>query len=612
MKPHHHSASRPSHSASFSLQAFRLSGFFLSLQAFSLSALARKPPENTNNPNLLPPAVTSVPAPVPPVKITLPPHPWGVYAWGATFTRTDIPKDIELRGAPITMKWDSLEPEQGKYNFDKELRRPLEELKRRGLHTHIMLWVAPFTPKWLYDKAGVPRVRVPERKGDIDKSTYPYYFDERYQKHLRATVKAIADYVAKLPADLKERIIFVQVAEGATGDGAPYKGAPLDPQYTITREQWNAYRRAIWGYYQSVFQRADGSLAIPILVNGDANFEPENAWLLERSHTFGVKHGMFSHGYIVSDNIERLENWEKFRAQVLAKGLRVFTRGEEDAEWKTYGWKKNNPPAAFYWNALFALHCKLDVWNIPVDALQSLPLAETVRIFNRYAGHNDPDTSPVAFCALRRGLNAADTTAFPEDTYGKADKKNVDRYLAIAKAHAHLGAKQGDPEKALGGGIQNRHSNDYNDVGWNFIPGNFERFLTQLRPDETSIGMWRIDNHPYSHFVRRFDTATGRACMTFRIADNFFASPAAPSAVKIRVVYLDKGNGVWELVHATTTGEKVARRVTNADTGKWLDLTLTLPDAVWDHRLPGGGDLALRHASGADTTFHIIELERAR
>lgn len=552
----------------------------------------------------------------PPASTKLPPHPWGVYAWGGNAEQAlkSIPAGIPVRGIPIGWRWKNLEPEQGKYAFDQQVRALLEALKRKNLYTHIMLWVAPETPRWLYEQAGVPEVKVPTRiapSRKVHTPTYPYYLDPRYKEILHTTVKALADYIARLPEDLKSRIIFIQVAEGATGDGQPYKGEPIDKKYRITTPQWNEYRRATWAYYQTQFQRPDGSLNIPILVNGDANTPVENQWLLDNCDNFGVKQGMFSHGYLVSDSIERLANREAFRAEALARGHKIFTRGEQDEEWNVCGWSKQNPPAAFYWSALFALHCKLDVWNIPTDALASKSInEETVRLFNRYAGHNEPAASPVAFCALHRALNAADTTAFPVDKYGEALKTNTDRYLAIAKEYAPCGARQGDPDKAIGGGMKNRQADDQNDVGWNVIPGNYERHLTQLRPEETSLALWHLDKHPYSQFVRRFDAASGRTTMTFRIADKFFAAPSEPTPMKIRVAYLDKGAGAWELLYATPGGEKTARRVTNTNSGKWRDITLTLTDAVWDHRLPGGGDLALRHAGGDDTIFHIIELER--
>ena len=113
-------------------------------------------------------------------------------------------------------------------------------------------------------------------------------------------------------------------------------------------------------------------------------------------------------------------------------------------------------------------------------------------------------------------------------------------------------------------------------------------------------------------FARRFDSVTGRKTMSFRIADGFFAQPAGPQTVRLRVVYLDAGKGRWDLAYATAKGEQVARSVELTGSGEWRDVSVTLPDAVWDHRLGGGGDLALRHAGGADTVFHLLELERGK
>jgi hypothetical protein len=563
-----------------------------------------------------PAVVQAASAPAP----KLPPHPWGVYSWGG---KGDIPADMPIRGIPITWRWAELEPARGKYNFDEAVRRPLEQAKAKGYYTHIMFHVAPITPDWVY-AAGVPKVIMPERitpARKVQKPTYPYYFDPLFQDILHATVTALSDYIAALPVELKERIIFLQVAEGATGDGQPYKGVPIDPKfnsgvpvdtnYNISEQEWNAYRRKTWAFYQSAFQRADGSLNIPLLVNGDSNTPVENQWLLENFQAIGIKQGMFSHGYLVSDTVERLARWEKFRAEAMARGHVMFTRGEQDEEWRVCGWSSQNPPRAFYWAGLFALHCKLDVWNVPADALATEPIGETVRLFNRYAGYNEPAGSPVAFCALRRGLDASDTQAFPEEKYGKATKGNIDRYLAIAKAYAPLGARQGDPEKATGGGMRNRQADDQNDVGWGILPGNFERHLTQLRPEETSIGVWNTGpaKHPYGLFARRFDHASGRTAMHFRLADGFFGQPASAHAVKLRIVYLDAGKGGWELAYASAKGDKVATQVALTDSGEWREVIVTLTDAVWDHRL-GGGDLALRSTDGTDTTFHLIELAR--
>lgn len=541
------------------------------------------------------------------------PRKWGVYPWGRS-VNMPIPADMPVRGIPFTWRWEELEPARGKFNFDEAVRQRLEMVKARNGYTHIMFHVAPITPEWVYE-AGVPKVIMPERitpARKLQKPTYPYYFDPLYKEILHELVTGLSNYIAALPEDLKSRIIFIQVAEGATGDGQPYKGIPLDSKYRISEAAWNDYRRETWAYYQAAFQRADGSLNVPLLVNGDANTDVENQWLLDHTKVFGVKQGMFSHGYLVSDTIDRLARWDEFRARALASGHMMFTRGEQDEEWRVCGWSNQNPPRAFYWSALFALHCKLDVWNVPIDALATQPIKEAVVTFNRYAGYNEPAGSPGAFCALRRGLDASDTKAFPESEYGEATKLNVDRYLKIAAAFSKFGARQGDPQKAIGGGMRNRQADDQNDVGWRILPGNFKRHLSQLDPEGSSIGLWDTGpaKHPYGLFARRFDTASGRTRMAFKLAEGFFEQPAEEHGVKLRIVYLDQGKGGWELAYAARQGEKAIPRVALKDSGAWRELVVTLPDAVWDHRLSGGADLALRQSGGGDTTFHLIELER--
>ena len=73
-----------------------------------------------------------------------------------------------------------------------------------------------------------------------------------------------------------------------------------------------------------------------------------------------------------------------------------------------------------------------------------------MEFFNKYANQHDVRTATAAFCAMRKGLDASDLNSFPESIYGKADMKNLDRYLKIAQKYKDFGAIQGDPEKAAG------------------------------------------------------------------------------------------------------------------------------------------------------------------
>jgi hypothetical protein len=538
----------------------------------------------------------------------------GVYTW-ASWNPNRVTRETHplIKGVPIIMHWRDVEPTEGQFRFDTLLGEKLRVAARHNFYVHLMIWVAPSSPEWLYEN-GVPRVKVPPRINPFRKEVkpvFPYYLDENYKRHFFRLIRECGAYVKTLPPDLRDRIIFIQSAEGSTGDGQPYKGKPIDSKYAISREEWSAFRIETWKVYKEAFQEGVAR-PIPLLVNNDANRTAEHRWMLENLEVIGCKQGMFSHGYHISDTRDRLAKWRAFVGEAEKAGARVFTRGEQDGEWNICGWSRKNPPQAFYWAALFALHCGLDVWNVPHEAAAGDYLKDALDFFNKYAGRNDPASSPGAFCALRQGLDASDTSAFPEGDFGKAEKRNVQRYLDIVKNFASRGAYQGDPEKATGGGMMNRQRDDYNDVGWGILPGNYWRFLEQVEPDKSSVGLWHVkpDEHVYSRFARSFERESGRRAMSFRLDERFFAEAGRPQSIKVRVSYLDAGDGKWALVHVGPEGPKTAVEVQCRDSGQWKNKTVAIDDAYFNKALPNGADLAIEHRGGGDTVFHMIELDR--
>jgi len=545
----------------------------------------------------------------------LPEDCFGAYTWCSWNPRTTNSATHPLiKGVPIVMRWSQLEPEAGRFKFDTVLGARLRAACKNDFYVFLMIWTVPNTPQWLYEN-GVPKVETPPRKTPrrtIVKWSYPYYLDADYKRFFHRLIDRFGQYVSKLPPELRRRIIFVQSAEGSTGDGQPYKSKPINPKYAITFKQWSAFRIETWAAYKKAFA-GDPAGVLPILVNSDANRTVENDWLIENFDIIGCKQGMFSHGYHISDMQVRLSRWRQFAARARAAGKSVFTRGEQDREWKVCGWSKRNPPQAFYWSALFALHCGLDIWNIPSDALAGGELKDAVEIFTKYAGRHDPSTAPGAFCALRRGLDASDKTSFSEAEFGKARRRNIDRYVKIAAHFATRGARQGDPDKATGGGMKSRQRDDYNDVGWGILPGNYRRFLEQIDPDKTSIGHWHAGPKSgiYGRFARGLQNSTGRKEMRFRLDKMFFGGSRRPQKVRIRVVYLDKGSGSWSLAYQTPSGPATAIKVKCRNTGKWIDEQVEVTDAVFTRSAPGGADLTLKYAGGDDTIFHMIELTRS-
>ena len=520
---------------------------------------------------------------------------YGISSWAGWKPGQISPAECpELRSVPLILKWDSLEPASGRYAFAEELGRPLQAAQEGGLYITLMIWVGPAAPEWIYQH-GVPRVITNRNVNALGQKTdgqkeYPYYLHPEYKKRFMGLIDAFGKYVSALPPALRARIVFVQCAEGSTGDGQPYKGKPLDQKYAISDEVWNDFRLEAWKRYR------DAVPGIPILVNSDANGGLETQWLLENMDVIALKQGMFSHGFQVSDNGERLAKFQALEAAAKQRGKPVLTRGEMDGELFEMGWSKRNIPQALYWSGIFATHCGLDIWNVPYQALKDRANWPAGAFFNKYAGHKDPATAPAAFCALRDGLDASDFNRFPAAEFGgkPGQKKEVDRYLRITKAYASYGALMADPEKAIGGGMINRKSSGPNDAGWDILSGNYSRFLTQIDPSSGDVGRWNIDESIYGRFGRAFEHQSGKKLLRFRLDPGFPAKQ-----VKVRVTYLDQGTGSWSV---GLPGKDGATRIQNTNSGEWRTQVVSLS---------GVTELVLNYESGDNTLFHLIEVERA-
>ena len=252
-----------------------------------------------------------------------------------------------------------------------------------------MIWVAPNAPKWLYEN-GVPELEMTKTVNPLGQprnETFQYYLDEKYKMYYHRMLTELGKYVQSLPVNLRKRLLYIQSAEGSTGDGDPYKGNPLDLKYDITKEQWGDFRIKAWDVMKKSLTNAKGELVTPILVNYDANGDKENNWLLNNLPVIGLKNGMFSHGYHISETKSRLNSWKSVHEKAAQKGIEMFSRGEQDGEWKVYGWSTKNTPQAFYWSGIFATHCGLSMWNVPADAAAGLKHQDGINFFNKYRFH---------------------------------------------------------------------------------------------------------------------------------------------------------------------------------------------------------------------------------
>ncbi len=396
----------------------------------------------------------------------------------------------------------------------------------------------------------------------------------------------------------------------ATGGG--YKGDPIDSQYNISKDQWSAFRIETWEKYVEALSQ-DGELLTPLLTNYDANREEQYNWMLDKlPKAAGLKNGMFSHGYHISDAQQRLRDFNKFRDAVEAQGKVFFARGEQDAEYKTYGWSTQNIPQGLYWSGIYATHCGLTLWNVPTDACQDPKNQDALLFFNRHAAQHRPEKATHAFCALRRGLDASDTANFPVVVYGTASKSNTQRYTNITNAFNDYGAKMGDVEKATGGGMINRKRQDYNDAGWQILPGNYQRHITQIDPEETSAAWWHVDRSVYGRFARGFETSTNKNTMYFDVDDKYFEynRSEGDGNLTVKIIHYAKDGGSWELQYHAKDGTMKSKPITNDTTKDWVITEFNLTDALLNNGGEKGADLILKNTGNTNCRFHIIDLTR--
>lgn len=104
--------------------------------------------------------------------------------------------------------------------------------------------------------------------GENTRRDSPYFLDEDYKFYYYRMIDSLGHYLLNLPVNLRRRILFVQSAEGATGDEGPYKGDPVNPVYNISDGVWSQFRMDAWARYQAALSM-DGVEQIPLMTNAN-------------------------------------------------------------------------------------------------------------------------------------------------------------------------------------------------------------------------------------------------------------------------------------------------------------------------------------------------------
>ncbi|MCX7012028.1 MAG: beta-galactosidase [Candidatus Sumerlaeota bacterium] len=547
---------------------------------------------------------------------------FGVWAKGVTFDPTDYPF---VRGWTADLPWSDVEREPGVFDWSG-LDQAIDKAFQNGMYLYASLGVGPEAPDWIYEH-GVPKVFTDDTKHLGKWEYYPYYLAPEYKSYFQRLVTEFGKRIRSYPEEKQKRIAFIQVKTGCTGDEAAYKGEPKDSRYALSKEsaEWRQFRLETFALFVKIFVDGPGP-RIDLLFNsvgtveeGGKDFSQEWDWVTTHIQgSFGIKNGALSRGHHLCGERSLDDQWTPFLID--PKGLQLFRRSEMDQTWLR-PWYQLNLPLNFYWGAVNALNGGQSVWDVTksaMDACKQEGFDYSFYFFNRYAGQIHPETATDAFCALHKGLDAADAKAYPEEKFGKATRENLDRMLKICEGFSKYGAAVDDKDALLLNQVRQRpQQRGFNDVGWDIWPDNYTRFLYQIDADETSIPLWRVggpitkSSSIYSRFARGFEHASGKDAMYFKLHDNFIKDNT-PKVMTIHVVWYDGQTGsTWKLDYdAGAPTMKTALAVTGTGDKQWHDETVALNDAVLYHGESNGGDIALINTDDKDDVFSIIEVHR--
>ena len=424
------------------------------------------------------------------------------------------------------------------------------------------------------------------------------------------------------PTNLINTIAWIQVKTGCTGDEVAFKGNPLNSTYDISDLAWVTFRLNAFEKFNADFSTGPAKKILLEFNNIDPESNPtEWQWVQTNiTNGFGIKGGAYARGHHLTDEQDFKNTWTP--NLINPQGLQLFSAQEMDQTWK-WPLYQINIPLGFYWGALSGLNTGLSIWKLNQDALleaQINPeLHNTFRMFNKYAGQIFPQTANAAYTIFHEGLNSSNTTKFPVAIFGNAIQSNQSRYIAICNAYATKGAQMNDAFAATKGQVyQRKNQMGYNDAGWNIEEGNYERWITQLNPDSTSVGLFRVrgvinsSSSMYDRFARSFENSSGKENMYFKFHQDLF-SISIPDSLIFKIIWLDKTpNSTWALKYYDSSGLQTAINVIGTGDNQWKTVIVTLFNPIVNQSGILGSDFMLVNTDGIDDIFHGIEVDISR
>jgi len=521
----------------------------------------------------------------------------------------DIIKYPEVKGRLCNFNWKDIEISNNVWvwdSFDTDLAGRVKD----SLPVIFMIYTEESAPDWIYN-VGVPKVA----QNDNGVITYaPYYASNKYKNLFKRMITTVRQHVDTLPYAMRKWIIGVQGCFGSTGDYIGYKGA-VDQKYNLSAEDFYNLFTEFSLYYYNEYLNTNPKIFL--LSNPQNNGEDQMKWLIQNCPNSWIKCGSIGKGFQLNDEKTKY-NWLFPLLNTIQNGDYLRARSELQFTPEENGWWKQYRYRNMFALMSYGIFWGLDWTNQSPGQIIDMHYDEAFAFYDKYAGQKNAATARNAMCVLRDGLDASDTIRFPVSIYGSANRSDTTRYRNIANKYAKFGARLEDPLTATQAEINNLVAKGINDVGWDVFAGNYERYLHQLKANETSVGYWNVNapadsNAIHGKFARGINTTNGKDALYFDV-DSLFLNKAPVNAaypVVIDITYLDNGKGTFSLFYdAVTNTNKQSIATGLGNTGVWKKVSVTLYDAYFGNRAANASDFYIKAGNGQTVIFSVVELSR--
>ncbi|CAN5501137.1 hypothetical protein BH10BAC2_BH10BAC2_28630 [soil metagenome] len=517
----------------------------------------------------------------------------------------------EVRGRLCNFNWSNLEPAPNKWywkSFDSSLAARAID----GLPIIFMVYTEESAPEWIYSN-GVPKVAQKDNKGNF-LGYAPFYTDADYKIYFKRMITEVRKHVETLPPAVRNQVIAVQACLGSTGDYISYKG-DVDPQYRISTGNFYSLFQEFTQYYYDEYKNTNPKIA---LLSNPKNNGPDQAqWLFANCPGGWIKTGSIGKGYQLNEETVKAGWLYPLINTPIYLGEYVRARSEIIGGTTSAGWWNRAAAKNMYALMCYDIYWGLDWSNQGYDQINDKIYDSAFGFYNKYAGEKDPAKSAYAMCALRDGLDANDSIRFPAASYGKVDRANALRFINIANAYGANGAMLEDVNNAMADELNNLAARGTNDVGWKIFPGNYERFLHQIKANQTSVGFWNVEsankNDMYGKYARGFDLAKGKDALYFDVEDAFFNNTPLNSKKPfiVDIIYLDNSYGSWQLFYdGADDADKPSIQVKGTNSKLWKRASITIHDGYLGNRGNNGADFYIKSTGTENVIFSTVELRR--